>query len=171
MVVQPAPSLLCDLAGIIGSIWLQNLILLTTATIGLGSYILSSRHERRRATVDVLLSNLGDKEAIAALSRVHDLIKAGLDIPHLISDAGVADRRTIFSVLNRYEFMASGLKTGAFDKTVYKRMYYSSVVNDWRDLYEFVHAYRKYKELWTIYQDFEALANEWALDPLISSGA
>jgi len=153
----------------LGSIWLQNLILTVTATIGLGTYILSSTRERRRATVDVLLNTLNDPEANKALDAVHDLIRVGLDIPQLLSAAGLNDRRLILSVLNRYEFMASGLKTGAFDKTVYKRMYYSSVVNDWKDLYLFVHAFRESRQLETAYQDLEALANEWALDRLRSN--
>lgn len=150
----------------LGSIWLQNLILAATATIGLGTYIFSSKHERRRATVDVLLNTLNDPEANKALDVVHDLINAGLDIPYLLSPAGLSQRRLILSILNRYEFMASGLKTGAFDKKVYKRMYFSSVVNDWKDLRTFVLEFRKRRELPTVYQDFEALANEWALDRL-----
>jgi hypothetical protein len=102
----------------LGLLWLQNLILLVTATIGLGTYILSSHRERRRATVDVVLHTLGDPEADKALNWMHDLVRNGLDIPHLLSDAGIDDRRVIFAVLNHYEFMASGLKTGVFDKKV-----------------------------------------------------
>jgi len=97
---------------------------------------------------------------------MHDLVRAGLDIPHLLSEAGIEDRRVIFAVLNHYEFMASGLKTGAFDKKVYKRMYFSQVVNDWKDLYSFIKAFRASRKLYTAYQDIEELANEWAINRL-----
>lgn len=100
---------------------------------------------------------------------MHDLVRKGLDIPHLLTEAGLADRRIILSVLNRYEFMASGLKTGAFDKEVYKEMYFSSVVNDWKDIYQFVRAFRESRELKTVYQDFEDLANDWAINRLKKS--
>jgi hypothetical protein len=154
-----------------GSLWLQNLILAVTATIGLWSYISSSRHERRRDTVDVLLQTLNDPEANKALDHMHDLVRQGLDIPHLLAQSGLKDRRIILSVLNRYEFIASGLKTGAFDKAVYKRMYFSSVVEDWRSLYPFVLAFRESRQLPTVYQDFEELANQWAIDRLERSSS
>lgn len=100
---------------------------------------------------------------------MHDLVRKGLDIPRLLTGAGLDDRRILLAVLNRYEFMASGLKTGAFDRKVYKRMYYSSVVDDWRSLSTFVRAFRESRELRTVYQDFENLANEWAINPLKKS--
>ena len=167
--VLTEPPTAHPLTDFFGSLWLQNLILAVTAIIGLWSYILSSRHERRRATVDVLLQTLNDPDINAALDKMHDLVRKGLDIPRLLTGAGLDDRRILLAVLNRYEFMASGLKTGAFDRKVYKRMYYSSVVDDWRSLYSFVKAFRESRELRTVYQDFENLANEWAINPLKKS--
>ena len=162
----PPQDWLDQILKIIGSLWLQNIILAVTATIGLGSYIFSARSQRRRDTVDALLRNLNDKEADAALTHVHALVRARLDIPHLLSQAGIADRRIILSVLNRYEFMASGLKMRAFDRTVYKRMYYSSVVQDWKDLRLFVRQYRDTRGIPTAYQDIEGLFEDWESHPL-----
>jgi hypothetical protein len=145
----------------------QNLILAVTAVIGLSSYILTSRGECRRATVDVLLKHLSDLESVKVRRHVYDLLTKGLDIPLLLSDTGMADRRAILTLLNEYEFIASGIRLGAFDETVFKQMSYTPVVDDWRDLKPFVDEWHKANPTSkTVYQDFKTLAERWRSQPL-----
>src|SRR5208283_1014248 len=76
---------------LLGAPWLQNTILALTAVIGIWTLGASSRQERRRATVDVLIETLNDPVLSAARTKVRKLIRAGLDIDFLLSDAGLVD--------------------------------------------------------------------------------
>src|SRR5208283_2872798 len=90
-----------------------------------------------------LLTTLDDPKFQEARIKVRGLVIAGLNIPHLLSEDGLGDRLAILSILNRYEFMASGLREGAFDANLYQRMYSSNIISDWNDLEPFVTAYRE----------------------------
>ena len=163
---QQAASWWTTVQAVLGAPWLQNLILAITAAIGLGTLGASSRQERRRATVDVLLENLDDQKFLDARKKVRALLKPGLDIKRLLSDEGAEDRRQVLSILNRYEFMAAGLRERAFDRKIYQRMYYSNVVSDWNDLESFVRALREDRHTQTLFQEVEALVIEWKKHPL-----
>jgi hypothetical protein len=154
------------LTDLLGAPWLQNLILAVTAAIGLYTLGASSRQERRRATVDVLLELLDDKEFLETRTKVKALIDNGLDIPALLSKEGIENRRLVLSILSRYEFMASGLREGAFDEGVYKRMYYTNVLNDWANLEAFVIALRIDRHVQTPYQELQQLIQRWKKHPL-----
>ena len=147
-------------------IWVQNAILAVTAIIGLWALRSSRVQERRRATVDVVLQGFEDTELRKARLRVNELVRTGLDIPHLLSNDGTKDRFAIFTVLNRYEFIAAGLREDSFDRKVYKRVVYSSAIRDWHNLSGFIDAYRHQKQHMTIYQEFERLVKDWKRDPL-----
>jgi hypothetical protein len=154
------------LTDLLGAPWLQNLILAVTAAIGLYTLGASSRQERRRATVDVLLELLHDKEFLETRAKVKALIDAGLNIPQLLSTEGLNNRRLILSILSRYEFMASGLREGAFDEGIYERMYYTTIITDWANLQAFIYALRKQRNLQTPYQELEQLVLRWQKHPL-----
>jgi len=154
------------LQDILGAPWLQNLILAVTAAIGLWTLGASSSQERRRATVDTLLEVLDDKDYLDARRKVRKLIEAGLNIPLLLSKEGVDDRRLVLSILNRYEFMATGLRERAFDTKIYQRMYHSNVVTDWNGLEAFVMALREDRQIYTLFQELEQLILKWKKHPL-----
>ena len=151
---------------VLGAPWLQNLILAVTAAIGLWTLGASSSQERRRATVDILLQVLDDKDYLDARRKVRKLIEAGLDIPLLLSEEGIADRRQVLSILNRYEFMAAGLRERAFDTNIYQRMYQSNVLSDWNGLEAFIRALREDRNIQTLFQEYEQLILDWKKHPL-----
>jgi hypothetical protein len=163
---------------VFNELWFQNFILVVTAIIAFVTLRSSSRHERRRATVDVVNDLQKDPIFIAARASLRALKddSGKIDAPRILLPQDSPDQQAIFTVLNSYEFMATGLKTGAFDAETYKRMYYTNVVDAWTALEGFVRLYReKYKKLLgeeamhdadTLYQDFEHLAEEWKRHPL-----
>jgi hypothetical protein len=151
---------------VLGTAWLQNLILALTAVIGIWTLRVSSHQERRRATVDVILETLDDPKFQEARSKVRQLIKAGLDIPLLLSEAGLANRKIVLHVLSRYEFMAAGVHEGAFDDRIYQRMYYNNIMTDWNALETFVIELRIYRNLDTPFQELQRLVLRWKKHPL-----
>jgi len=159
-------------------LWFQNFILIATALIAFLALRSSARHERRRATVDVVNDLQKDAVFIAARGALRALKDHGgkINAAEILVPNDSPSQQAIFTVLNSYEFMATGLKTGAFDTSTYKRMYYSNVVDVWTLLEEFVRLYRQKYAMKsglkaghigdTLYQDFEDLAEGWKRHPL-----
>jgi hypothetical protein len=166
MGIQQATSCWQILRDVLGAPWLQNTILALTAVIGIWTLGASSRQERRRATVDVLLETLNDPVLSAARTTVRKLIKAGLDIKFLLSDEGLVNRKLVLSILSRHEFMAAGVREGAFDAELYKRMYFRNTIDDWNDLKAFVIQLRESRNNNTAFQELERLVQDWERHPL-----
>lgn len=162
----------------LNEVWFQNLILIITASIALATVRSSSSTERRRATVDIVRDQQRDEVLIAARATVRKMhySPGGIDAKSIILPKDSPELQAIFTVLNSYEFIATGLKTKAFDKKSYKSMYHNNVVTNWAMLEEFVTLYRaKYRaehanvkgvRAETLFQDFENLAAKWKKRPL-----
>jgi hypothetical protein len=167
-------------SSILNESWFQNLILAFSAAIAIWTISSSSRHERRRATVDIVRDQQKDEVLIAARATIRGLEDANgkIDFDTLLLQKDSAELRAIYNVLNSYEFIASGMRTGAFDETTYKRMYYHTVTDHWIQFQEFVEKYRSKTEdeyrrqnrkdasAETLFQDFQSLATNWLKHPL-----
>jgi hypothetical protein len=143
--------------------WVQNLILALTAIIGLITLWVSRRQERRRATVDLALRSFDSTELIKARLDFNTLVKSKLTkqvIKDLI-EGPVEKRSPINSVANRYEFIATGLKQGAFDRKIYKTAYSSQVIRDWKALAGYVTELRKQHSKETAFVEFEWMAKKF----------
>ncbi len=165
-------------SSILNEPWFQNLILAFSAATAIWTISSSSRHERRRATVDIARDQEKDEVLLAARAVIRRLKKSAapgkIDFDPMIKQKDSAQLRAIFTVLNSYEFMANGVQTGAFDETTYKRVYFSTVIDHWALFQDFVEKYRKeYEEEYrkennkeikadTLYRDFETLATKWS---------
>ena len=126
-----------------------------------------SRMARLRATVDVARVELADRELLEAFEvcakwrekGAHELVKLARGYPEPIKD-----HSALIRVLNNYEYIAVGIKTGAFDKELYKNLKQSIVVRDWAALQPYVKVLRiRYKRP-KIGKELEDLAKEWAED-------
>jgi hypothetical protein len=167
-------------SSILNESWFQNLILAFSAAIAIWTISSSSRHERRRATVDIVRDQQKDEILIAARATIRGLEDANgkIDFDSLLAKKDSAELRAIYNVLNSYEFIASGMRTGAFDENTYKRMYYHTVTDHWIQFQEFVEKYRRKTEeeyrrqnrkdvsADTLFQDFQSLATKWLKHPL-----
>ncbi len=74
--------------------------------------------------------------------------------------------KAIMLTLNTYEFVAAGIRTNALREGTYKRLRYSQVIRDWEALRGFVFEFRRKKERYTLFQEFEWLYGEWKKKPL-----
>jgi hypothetical protein len=167
-------------SSILNESWFQNLILAFSAAIAIWTISSSSRHERRRATVDIVRDQQKDEVLIAARATIRGLEDANgkINFDPLLAQKDSEQLRAIYNVLNSYEFIASGMRTGAFDENTYKRMYYHTVTDHWIQFQEFVEKYRRKTEdeyrrqnrkdvsADTLFQDFQSLATKWLKHPL-----
>lgn len=151
---------------VFGTVWVQNAILFATACVGLATLYFSKKQEKRRATVDILVETVTNSTFMKTRIDVRALINAGLDFNELLSADGVSDRLMILSVLNYYEYMATGVHEDAFDAKLYQRMYQHIVISDWDDLKVFVDRYRTQLGGKTTFQEVEELVKEWKDHPL-----
>ena len=171
MNVATAFKWLHEFSLIFGELCVQNLILVGSAFIGIWTLGSSSRQERRRATVDLVLNQLQDEPIMAQRQTLRQLIETKRDLPAILdlptSPAPAPERVAVLTILNLHEFMASGVREGAFDEKTYKRLFYTMVVDHWKHLSSFVVKYRDEKGE-TLYQDFQWLAKKWEKNPLRS---
>lgn len=72
----------------------------------------------------------------------------------------------IHYVLNRYEFIALGIRKGAFDEELFKDFHYSNFEKLWRYSKPLVMHIRSEGGIETIYQELEYLMMRWEKDPI-----
>ncbi|MDX8399003.1 MAG: DUF4760 domain-containing protein [Gallionellaceae bacterium] len=121
---------------------------------------------RRRATVDLVLHQKRNLILVEAEKEFYKLEKAGVNFTAFACDSSKTENNCIIEVLNNHEFVASGLKDGAFDEESYKRMMHSIVTKDWELLKAYVTELRSSRKHHTLFQEFEWLAEKWKADPL-----
>jgi hypothetical protein len=82
---------------------------------------------------------------------------------------GSSVRLAVLTLLNSYEFMAAGLRGGAFDEEIYQRMYSTNAQRDWEFPFPFIQTIQEQQGP-TVYADclsgFESLVKMWKERPL-----
>ena len=113
-------------------------------------------HERLNRTI---------LDARALVFRLHEQ-NAEFTKYALKDQASSEEAKSILVVLNFYEFAAAGIRDGAFDEAMFKRMQFSMVIRDWTGLEGFVYELRKARGRDTLFKEFQRLAERWKKKPL-----
>lgn len=129
----------------------------------LRSQLLSDeRLARQRATVDVVRHELTDRELGIALKQYAEKRESKTLTPLACTHPSPADEHVhIMRVLNNYEYVATGIHTGAFDEEIYKRMKFSALIRDWDALKPYVCELRSKYGKSGVFIEFENLAEKW----------
>ncbi len=146
--------------------WLQTIGVLISAGAAVFVILINGRQARMRATIDLVLEQKKDQTLIDARKHVLELISAQGILSRHLDDPNSVSYREIQTTLNNYEFIATGIREGALDEKIYKRMRYSIVVKDWEKLQGFVTEARTKKARPTLYQEFQWLGERWKKKPL-----
>lgn len=83
-----------------------------------------------------------------------------------MENAKLPETLALIDSLNAYEFVATGIREGAFDEATFKRLRHSVLVRDWYAWETFVGEFRKTRNQPTVYKEFEWLAKKWIKSPL-----
>jgi len=123
---------------------------------------------RKRATVDMVVHENSNSEFQICKKKFAMLRDRRTDFAQfacgdLSEHAEMND--IILPVLNNYEFMAAGIRTGAFDAEIYKRMQKSTVIRDWHHLSGYVNQIRLKEQRQALFIEFEIVAKEWEREP------
>ena len=144
-----------------------------TGTIAVLAIVQNLIINRRRATIDLIMKN-GARKTSCPIDldkfkqydpdKLANLAKKAWEHLHTqnqISDQEQEEIKCIISVLNHYEFIACGVREGAFDYKMYHRLQRTVVLRDWDRAHSFVVALRKRADTSTLYQEFEWMANNF----------
>ena len=131
----------------------------------------------RQALINLIIQQRSDRELNEAFSIVYSLANAQTNLlshyvpaipPETERDHALYLKRrsAILKVLNTQEFVAVGIRLGAFDENVYKQLQCSNVTTIWKATSGFVSELRKTTDRPAIFQDLEHLAQKWDKDPI-----
>lgn len=163
--VSASPALLW---GGNGAMWTQTGLMLVAAAAAVFVIWHNGKKSRERALIDLLIHQKSDPsmiEAQATVQKLRDTPNCNLGV-HLSNPDHAVEKQHVLLVLNNYEFIAVGVRLGAFDETLYKQLQWSSVVSVWRVAKPYVAQLRVDSQKPTIFQDFPHLAERWTDDPI-----
>lgn len=148
--------------------WIQTTALLVTGLAALGTIWFNRISAQQRATIDLILhqkidQNLIDAKKIWAEVRVNEEFDELACKPN---EHDTARRPHVLYILNNYEFIALGVRTGAFHEVTYKRAFYGVLTRDWDSCEAFIISLRRQQGSQTLFQEYEALAKKWKQSPL-----
>jgi hypothetical protein len=147
--------------------WIQTGAFLISAVAGVAVIYYNGKQGRSKALIDLIVEQKTNKDLIDATKLVYKLGREGNHFSEYApeSKSGV-ERDAILMVLNNQEFIAVGIRTGAFDEEIYKQIQCSNLLKVWRLSAGFVAELRKISGNDTIFQDVETLADRWKKDPI-----
>lgn len=166
--------------------WIQTVAFSVSALTGAGAVIynamqiklarnhaeLAASQARLRATVDMTVHEQNDPLLTEAKALFADIRKnKDINITKIAcernslsntdSDSNKEKNEAILTVLNQYEFMAIGIKEGAFDDAIYKRMKKSIVIRDLDALHGYITELRNQEKNPLLFLEAEQLAKCW----------
>ena len=143
--------------------WIQTVAFVFSAVGAILIIYRNDRQARKRATIDLVLHNNTNTELNEAKKKIASYHAAGTNLSQYACKdlSEKPESQYMMTLLNNYEFIASGIKEGAFDEDIYKRMNRSVLIRDWEAMNSFVVELRKIFKKDTIYSEFEWLNNKW----------
>lgn len=145
--------------------WVQTGAAFLSALAAIGVIYHNGKLAKQRALIDLIIQQKSDAELTTATQRVYHLHETGNHLSSLVGDDS-EDRRVLLKVLNNQEFIAVGIRLGAFDEKVYQQLQCSNVLKLWSATSGFIHEIRKIDGKNTLFQDFENLSRRWEKKPI-----
>lgn len=148
--------------------WLQTVAIVSSACAAVVVIWHNGKTARLRATIDMLISEQRDdeyNEKYASLSKLINTDKSLVDYARFL-DTEHQEFDNIRFVLNRLEFIAQGIRVGAFEEKIYKDLNCTNYLKIWQAVEPLVAEIRRRKNRDTYYQEIEWLAKRWKLNPI-----
>jgi Domain of unknown function (DUF4760) len=146
-------------------LWLQSGAIFLTFVGVIISALVTRGVARRRATLDLIMSEQSSELMIGIRQKFLTLKQAG----HLVQYAGPAqassdETAALRAVLNRYELISIGINEKTLNSRVYKNYSRTTFVTDWIACKPFVMQRRQTMNNPKIYSEYEVLAKKWAIE-------
>lgn len=143
--------------------WVQTGAVILSAGAAIAIIFNNSHQAKKRATIDLVLHETDNDNLVKSKHEVAVSHEANVDFTRLSSKENSDDdlNAHILMVLNNHEFVATGIKEGAFDEEIYKRMKRSIVLRDWDALRPYIMEKRRQLQRDKLFVELEWLANRW----------
>lgn len=143
-------------------LWLQSGAIFLTFLGVVISATVTRNVARRRATLDLIMSEQSQETLISNRKKFIALKKAGHLVKWADPEQADTDSASVLrAILNRYELVAIGINEKTLNERVYKNYGRTTVVGDWIDCKPFVMQRRQTKNNPKLYCEFEKLAKKW----------
>ncbi|PJK03920.1 hypothetical protein CO612_07320 [Lysobacteraceae bacterium NML71-0210] len=152
---------------------LQTIAFAASAVAALWLIWHNGQMAKRRAIVDLIIQQKFDEKLIEATNYVYKAYESQEQLGGLLDvkdDESIDKLAKLLRAINNLEFIAVGIRTGAFDEKVYKELQYNNVLKLWRSTSGFVYELRRREQKNTLFQDFERLAKRWERCPIKEIG-
>lgn len=152
--------------------WVQTGILFSSALIAIYVIYHNGKMARRRATIDLIINEQKDTQYNEFYNRVRKMIENQqrlVDLAHELDNTHLQDGEDFTAVrfvLNRLEFIAQGIRQGAFEEQIYKDLKYTNIMSLWREVRPLVEEIRRKRKVPTYYQELEWLTSRWKDAPI-----
>lgn len=140
--------------------WIQTGAFFISALAAVAVIYYNGKQARLRALIDLIVQQKTDASLMQATQFINALHEKGEPWTKHFSPQS-AEYHHILMVLNNQEFIAVGVRMGAFDENIYKQMQCSNVLRLWKASSGFIAEVRTQTGIPTLYQDFERLAKRW----------
>ena len=158
--------------------------IVVAAAMGIITILRTQKNSKREVTIELLTQDMLDGDLNSKLTDFQQLRKKEKSLFKFVEtmrepeDEDRKDkeyiqnnRMLILDILNYYEFIACGIREGAFDYRIFHRLYRSNLIGIWDDCESFVLEYRKkvskvrnipleevcsYQELQCLVEDFKS---------------
>lgn len=143
--------------------WVQTGAFILSAVGAIAIIYNNSHQAKKRATVDLVLHELTNPEIVEAKQKVAEFHDNHTDLTQLSCAQHKHKPENVYirTVLNNYEFIAAGIKEGAFDEEIYKRVKRSILIRDWEALAAYVAEIRRRTGREKIFIELQWLAERW----------
>lgn len=144
--------------------WFQTLVFMVSAIIAIFTLWKNEKQAKRRATIDLVLMETQDSNFREIKEKFGTYKKNKMNFTKLACDELIDnpdENEVIMSILNHYEFIASGIFEKALDEKIYKRMKKGVFVRDWKSLEPYVMELRRKENRPQIYIETQRLAEKW----------
>lgn len=124
----------------------------------------NEKNARQRATIDLALHEKSDSVYLKCKDEFLNLrndTTTNITTYACNIQQHSKENKIIFSYLDHYEFLATGVSEGALDGDIYKKMRRTSVIKDWDAVKPYVYELRKQRSNPRIYCELEALVEKW----------
>lgn len=145
--------------------WIQTGAIILSAAFAFFMWKHQAKQSKRRATIDVILNEKGNKELNDAKKRIYELINGTKTFIDAYKE-GADDKEKILLVLNQKEFIAKGIHCKAFEEEIYKDTQYSNNMKIWKATKPLIMEIRRIENRDTLFQEFECLSVRWEKRPL-----
>lgn len=123
-----------------------------------------NKTSRKRATIDIILAHAADEKLNAAVRTVHRLHKSNTKLTSL--QRGSWQMNDVILAINTMEFVALGIRKGAFDEHIYKELQFNDTMRLWHACCSLIHEIRSTEGKDTLFDQFEWLIKRWKKKPL-----